>query len=247
MRPLFTATLASFVLTLLLSVPSSGQEEKTDYDRYVEAAGDRLPVLRAKRAQRYSFAYSGTPYHDPNGFKDGEACICGKVYRNLIVNYNVNLQSLEVRSPESPLTRTYDTDDVDWFIRDGVKYINLRKEGHDVKEGFFEIVYDGKDKIYRRIDKSIDVNTFSNIVNIGYTDPNYDDSIISFFNFKESWYLESGDGELFPFKNSRFLFKKYPGSKRIAKARLPYFNESDHAFWYSTLMTYIENEGGNRP
>ena len=231
-------------LAVFLFLPALGQEEKTDYDRYIEAAKAELPILKSKRAVRYNFGFNGTPYHDPDGFKEGEASICGKIYHNLLVNYNSHLQTLETRQEKSPLTRTYDADDVEWFIRDGVKYINLKKAGYDVEEGFYEIVYEGQEVLYRRIDKSLETNTFSNnIMNIGYDDPLYRDNVNQFFNFKEAFFLSSGNGAIVRIKNHRVIYKRHPGSKKLARENLPYYNETDHAFWYRRLMELIENSG----
>ncbi|MBQ8069441.1 MAG: hypothetical protein IJ202_01140 [Bacteroidales bacterium] len=233
------------LLAGMMAMPAAAQDSKTDYDRYMEKAGVNLPALKTKRALRYNFAFNGTPYYTPDGFKKGDVSICGKVYRDFLVNYNCNLQVLEVRQEKSPLTRTYDADDIEWFTMGERTFVNLAKKGYSVPNGFFEVIYEGKENLYRRIDKPLEVNTSTNFaVNIGYTDPGYRDNVVEYFNFKESWYLEEEEGSVYSFRKNNIFFKKHPGSRRIANRNLPVYSESDHAVWFRSLMEMIEKQEG---
>ena len=123
-----------FLALLVLPVSLMAQE----YKDYAEAAGRDMPLYRAREAQVYSKPCNGTYLIDNKGFLSGDISIAGKVYEGILLNMDAVLHHVLVRQEGSPITLDLGREQIDWFTREGRRYINL--SGTALPEGFYEIV-----------------------------------------------------------------------------------------------------------
>ena len=237
MRKLLTA------LLILVSLPCLAQE--TDpYLIYLKEAGWDMPLYRGRTAIRYNFSYNGTYFWDLGGFRRGDLCYAGKVYRDMEMNINAHLQRLLIRFPDSFSTVDLGNRDVAWFTLEGERFVNLRAKGLDVPEGFYRAVYEGQEAVYERIDKEFrrDINS-SNDGEIGYRDPDYKEGVYEIFAQRRTWYFVDKNGQATRFKKQNALLKAHPDRKRDVTRYLKEqgLDKADFATWCAAVMNYIEH------
>lgn len=228
-----------FLLAGLLTLPFA-----TAYGQ--GSGGDVLPLLyRGKIAQQMAFRYNGTFFADPFGFQEGAVMYNGKLYSGVEVQLDAYRQQLCVRMSPAYSPVIPDRDQVAWFRRGGSLFANLRYFGFEkATEGFFEVLYDGKSSVVvRQIRKILDSTPGDkNGEVIGYDDPDYDASVITYFRHEEHIYHISSDGTVTQLRKSRDLNRIYPERKTdirrfVSKNGL---QRSNPVVYYPFVMEYLE-------
>lgn len=183
---------------LLLALPDVCHGQYCEFDKYVEAAEEKMVVLRGKKAFTYNIRYNGHCYWDTPIFKGGEIRFNGKTYTNLEMNIDVCHDELLVKMPTSTIPVAIDQDAVS-YLRIGDTEFTKFEEGKYPKlvPGFYEVVFLGESyNIYRKVTKTLSPDTDGHGSGlIGYRDPNFNYSIHDFFNFRQRYYLEK-DGKM---------------------------------------------------
>jgi len=210
LRPLF------FVLMLLPA--SLLAQETSDYRDYAQAAGADLPLYRAPAARGYGNRFNGTYLIDNQDFLTGEVCYSGKVYSGLLLHVDAVAQHVLLRREGSPILLDLGRERVDWFCRDGRRYVNLPARGVKVPEGFYEEVRKGRGAVYRRVDKVLQRlpgGSGSAREYIGYQDPNYREGLLDYYQWKETWYQVKEDGSVKRLRGKRAIEKalQYVGTR----------------------------------
>ena len=164
----------------------------------VRQGEERQPALfRGKVSQRYSpSTYNGTPYLDALGSRVGSIIFDGVLYEDVILDYDVTLQVVDVRQDNDHVSITPDRRQVPWFVMDGRKFVNLEYLGvKSAMEGFYEVLVDGDAAILRRTDKKLLVfpGSHNSVSELGYVDPDYNIFINSYYKIAVgNWLLKDG-------------------------------------------------------
>lgn len=189
--------------------------------------GDAPAIFRGRVATQYSLVYNGTYLWDASGYRHGDVFFSGRLYRDLDLNVNASEQALVVRTPSGRRSVSPDTDLVAWFTMDGKQFVNLSYYGvPGAMFGFYEVESAGKDAtLYRRVDKELITHQGThNGTEIGYVDPKYKDKILTFFNYRESFYVEK-DGMLTRVKTKKDMYRLFPGQKKAIRQRVNMYTE----------------------
>lgn len=206
------------VLALLCQGATVSAQDYEELDIFSKAAGGMSMLYRGKQGMSYSFPYNGTYYWYIKDFLPGEVFYNGKLYPDTFVNVNAHLQELLVKHNEDYLPVLVDTEHVEWFTMGGRRFVTRDYAGlPSLPEGFFEVLFDGHSKLYKRVDKFLRKDsTNRNGAGIGYDDPNYDDRIPDYFQNRVSYFFVK-DGELRSVKRWRELVSAYPSIKKDLK------------------------------
>lgn len=189
------------VLLAVLLLPSLclWAQATLDYEAYARAAGEDLPLLRARIADNYGNRYNGTYLSDTLGFLPGRICLEGKTYENLSFNLDAVLQHVLLRQESTLLILDLGRERVQSFSRGDKTYFNLPSMGYPLPEGFYECMARGRGAVYRKVTKELhhlsDLNHDARR-SIGYDDPGYRSNLFEYFEHKESWYWIREDGTI---------------------------------------------------
>ncbi|MBQ9184919.1 MAG: hypothetical protein IJ151_03480 [Bacteroidales bacterium] len=202
-----------FTLALLAAGAAAASAQEKEIDAYEDTAGWDLPLYRGKQMPEYNFRFNGTYYWDNLGYRTGDICYGGKVYRNILMNIDANRQAVYARFANRMQIWELDRDLIEWLTLDNTKFLNLRYYGvKKAPEGFFEVLREGPEgynlrQVTKSYRESIEINGY---YRIGYEDPDYNNKIFVFFSFKEQFFFVDKNWKLEKFGSLAKLFKKHP-------------------------------------
>lgn len=212
----------SWLLAATVSIPSMAQTAGEPYEelgRFQEEAGKLSILYRGKRAEKYNFAYNGNYFWDSPAFQTGDISYNGKLYRNVKLNIDASRQIPMAYFGESMVDIALVPERVEWLSMGDRRFDNLRLAGvPEAEEGFFELLYDGRNKFYRRVNKYKKVSTSSvNGDAIGYDDPKYRDEVLTYFAINVRYFLLTEDRVLVQVKGKSTISRAFPGHKKELK------------------------------
>jgi len=138
--------------------------------------------------------YEGTCYWYSPDFEIGSVLFDGKWYDGITLNVDAYEKELVVIPSTGRPAVVPDRDRVDCFTMGGTRFVNLRKKGYDMPEGYYEVVYEGPFTLYRLVVKRIVDNLSGSVSGPGYA--------IDYFDTIESYYVER-DGVVAPVRKGR--------------------------------------------
>jgi len=199
--------------------------------RYIDAAGEKSILFRGKQGMSYPFPYNGTYFWYGRDFRPGDVSYNGKVYRGVSVNVNAHLQELLVKADGDFLPVMADIKHVGWFTIGDRLFIPRDATGvPGLPEGYYEVLFDGHAKLYKRVDKLLRKDTGNrNGAGIGYDDPNYNDRIPDYFANRVSYYFVQ-DGTARPVRKWRDVVSRYPARKKELKRFAKQAGAADSGF-----------------
>ena len=158
---------------------------------------DQMLLLRGRVSKSYFHStFNGTPYADTLGFLPGEVTFNGVPYKDVLVNFDAYLQEVNVKLFKDRVSVTPERSQVQWFSRQGKKYVNLEYLGVEgAEEGFYEILHDGSSVLLERVDKSFSSGSgyHNGVTGIGYYDSNYNTALVNYYKpSSTTWLLENG-------------------------------------------------------
>ena len=184
------AFLALSIPLLLVSAAASAQEY-VEPGLFQKAASDNSLLYRGRQALRYNMMYDGTPYWFSPEFEIGGVMFEGRWYDDVVLNLDAQDRNLVAIPSDGRPAVVIDRKGVDFFTMGDTRFVNLRRKGYDVPEGFYEEMYSGQFTLYRLVSKKV-VNDPGTTV--GYAVDNFDTT--------ESYYVEK-DGTLAPVRKGR--------------------------------------------
>ena len=193
MKKFFMAFFCALILSMGIL---SGQEKEKQ--QYQESSLGLSSLYRGSIPAVYAFRYNGTYYWESRDFQEGSVMFNGKVYDRVLLNVDsYRMQLLVKASPDLSAAEVY-RDQVAWFTMNGRKFVNLRYIGYEnAPEGFFELIRDGETPLLIQVRK--DFQSMPGNQNggaIGYYDPDYDPSVITFFQQRKYYYMISNGNVL---------------------------------------------------
>lgn len=233
------------ILVALLLLPALAWAQESDaYARFAKAAGFESTLFRGARPEVYPFAYNGHFYWKSPTFKEGRVLFNGKWYGPMMMNVNAHLQEVMLKPAGNRPSMSVSSDLVDEFYIGGVHFYNLEKKGYDgVQSGFYEVVFEGRDMLLKRIVKIQMENAANNNgMPIGYDDPNYKDHVLKFFQYNRAYYFLR-DGKLVQFKGKAALKGFYKDRKKDINAFVKShgLRQADFEPYCKAVMDYVEN------
>jgi len=165
-------------------------QESTDFSNYMEATGKNALLFRGKRAFNYNMRYNGHCFWQTPDFKIGDIDYNGKHYDDILLNIDAHRGEVLVKSPKSVMVIALISDAIDRFSIDGEQFVRPdAARSKNCPDGFYQILCDGDVTVYKKVTKNFTSNTNNNNgVSIGYEDPNYDVSVVSFFQYNARYY-----------------------------------------------------------
>jgi len=207
-----------FVLAfLILALPLAAQQ-RDDYDNFIIKAGDASILFRGRETNKYNFIYNGTYFWYHYGFLKGNISYNGKIYRDVMINVDAYADQVLIRHPNSVVIIALNKRYIEDFTY-GERLFRVIHDGSSgIPVGIYEVVYDGGDKVYKKIKKDyipVDVH-LTNGEMIGYDDPNFRTGIYTYFAPKVAYYHVK-DGVASRIANVWQLIRRYPSSRKVAK------------------------------
>lgn len=195
-------------ITAICLLISPGVFAQTPYEAFKETAGVQSVLYRGRQATQYNLRYNGIPYWETTEFLPGSVIYNEKTYTDVLLNIDAVSMDLLVKYEPSMPAVSLHRDDVLSFDIAGQQYINLNAQGIDAPEGFFRVLLDGEEQdVVMQVQKMLKKATDNrNGKAIGYYDPDYDPSVIEFFEYSARYYFLK-DGVLT--KTSRRKATKY--------------------------------------
>ena len=148
-------------------------------------------LYRGRVATNYNRYFNGTPYLDTLSFREGTVMYNGRLYDNVLMRLNSYENKLEVRQDANAYPSCPDPRQISWFSFDGRIFVNLKYQGLEAQEGFYELLSDSGQTLYSKVSKAYyrsDTGSH-NGKKIGYYDPNYKEEYVEYFSYKISWWL----------------------------------------------------------
>ena len=199
MKRFFTA----LFLICAAAGPLFGQER--EQEQYRKASEGLSLLYRGRIPSVYPFRYNGTYLWDTQGYQEGAVMYNGKLYGHVFLNVDAYEMELLVKADKGMASVKVYRDQVAWFTMGERKFLNLRYLGFkDAPEGFFFLERDGENPLLVQVRKQFQSVTGNhNGDPIGYTDPDYDPDVISFFRQQKSYYTIR-DGKVLKIRRRAF-------------------------------------------
>lgn len=131
-----------------------------DYELFMLAAKENSLLYRGITPYVYNkkAPNDGTTYYAySSSFEAGSLIFDGKLYHDVLLNLNADLDELYLKDNDGG-TLLINKDFVDYCYIGSRKFINNKQEkiAPNFKNGYYEILYDGNTKLYKKIKKSYD-------------------------------------------------------------------------------------------
>ena len=225
--------IALFFAFCLCSASLTAQEKEKE--QYRESSQGLYSLYRGSIPSLYYFKFNGTYFWYTRDFKEGSVMFNGKLYEHVLLNVDAYRMQLLVKANDDMASIEAYRDQVAWFTIGDAKFLNLRYLGYEnAPEGFFELVRDGESPLLMQMKKVLQSATGDhNGDAIGYYDPDYSPTVITFFRQQRNYYVIS-DGNVVKLKPKAFrkALQKAAGEPVLA-GRMNVWNpsESESGLW----------------
>lgn len=232
------------LMCILFTINAQGQQ-KSDYEIYAEKAGTSSLLYRGRSATKYPFVHNGTYYHTSAEYKQGDVFYNGKIYWDVWLNIDACQGDLLVKEPDGKVEHILPIEFVEWFTMGGETFYNPAKMGFDGYNGYFQELYRGKVRIFKRVEK-VYSDRIANRELSGEGIPNFKQGVLKLFSPVESYYILK-DGKLSQIRSKRDLLSHYKKDKVRYKAIRKYYREKemgqerDFSRYCKEMMNFIES------
>ena len=171
----------TILLTLILPIALSAQ---------TDAAQDSPSMLfRGRLATRYSSGFNGTPFTDTLSFRKGTVYYNACLYEDVELRLDAYLDQLQVRKDKLFAPISPDERQIAWFTRGSDLFVNMEYIGIEAPARFFQVVADCETPVFKLVKKKLRSvpGNHNGEQYIGYRDPSFDESIISFYEIQTSF------------------------------------------------------------
>ena len=233
------------VLCLLTAAVVTAQGQTgAEFEEFMRNAGNASTLFRGAGASVYPISYNGNYYWGSPDFETGSVTFNGRWYGPLAVNINADRQELLIKQGRDNVEISIPCDLVDNITKGHRSFLNLYNAGFDVPKGFYEVLYDGDARLFKRVDKVLksDANA-QNGISIGYNDPNFNPANPRYFQYSVRYYLFK-DGSLYILSGKNDVWKYFTSEqKRAVKSQLRRhnLNSLDRERFYIEVLSRIED------
>ena len=216
----------------------------------ISATEESASLFRGSLPRTYPFKYNGTYYWSQKQYQEGSVFYNGKLYEHIVLNVDAYQGQLLVSPTRNFTPIVVYRDQVAWFTMGDNTFVNLNYLGYsDAPEGFFEIMRDGQVPLLRQVKKFLGANGINNNGdNIGYSDPDYDRSVHTYFHFLQKFYvLEKGYVKRITKRNYRKRMKQEGGEPTLMVGSIPWHPGSEADQPGITLPASLPGQGIGLP
>lgn len=207
-----TLLLLAVLLGSLFPARAAAQD---DYTLFHERAGNASLLYRGHKAYQYVLRFNGTNYWSTPVFMPGEVVYNGKFYRDVLLNIDASRQDLVLRLNDGVSAKVLERDQVRECAFGGRHFLNLQVlYGEASPSGYWEVLYDGRSKIVRRVVKTLENDLEGNKRSQTHFDGEYRPHVFQTFTYSESYCYVSEDGGIIPVSRRRDLLKRIDRTQR---------------------------------
>lgn len=204
-----------FFVVALSSLSAYSQNE--DYKFYSYYGGGGMVLYRGHKAMDFRVAHNGTQYWFDSQFREGTVYYNGKIYEKVRLNIDAFNQDLVIKDPEGLTNILLVREKVKWLTIGDAKFYNLQAMGYEsALPGYYQVLFDGKDKFVVRIVKTLEQDLDGHIwQSMGQGD--YKAGVHETFLPNRSFYLVKADGQFEKVSNKTAFLKQYREQKKELK------------------------------
>ena len=141
-------------------------QESIDYKIFMNSAQGNSALFRGELPMAYGTMTptdGSTYYAYSDDFKRGSLLFRGKLYHNIFLNLNAHLDELCAMETFPGLAVLVNKNFVDSFSVGGDQFVHYKQEEHSVlQSGYYQVLYSGQIKLYKKIRKQYYENSSSN-------------------------------------------------------------------------------------
>ncbi len=195
---------------ILLLLPSGiFAQQPFDYQLFMQSAGKAAMLYRGMAPIEYreEAPTDGTTYFAySTNFEAGTIKYCGKLYHNVLLNLNADLDELYVKDSISGLRFLLNKSYVSHWQVGNHKFINNAQAAsyQGLQSGYYEVEYDGEAKVYKKIRKIYEENMSGT-------------SLRKSYELSEEYYLLK-DGVAYRVRRVNDITKQYKDRKKEIKS-----------------------------
>lgn len=223
-----------FVLLLfVLQTVASYAQEKYDF---VKQAGASAALFRGVEFERYPFRYKDSPYAYSEEFNLGEIVFNDVKYSGVLLNLNAHKDELHLKITTNGKILELDKGLVERFTIGEREYVALigANAVEGVSEGFYEILYSGKEILFKKNVKKYNERLQSS-----------EQGAYRYFYPSNRYYLLK-DGVMLPISSAKQFKKVYKDkkdaiSKFIRKNRIRFIDINDKDFIFKEIISFVDN------
>ena len=195
-------------IVLALALSPSLLTAQDDYSLFRERAGNASLLFRGHKAYSYEMSFNGTFYWSDPEFREGSVVYNGKTYDDVYLNIDAVRQDLLVRIPGLISNKVLEKQCVEQCTFGGRRYINLQYiYGKQAPSGYWEVLYDGKAKVIRRVTKTLEQDIDGRKSSVTNYDGPYRSNVYQTFTYSSVCCHLSEDGAITVIKRRRDLMR----------------------------------------
>ena len=204
---------------MLGSILPARAQYPDELQAFQDAAGNRSILFRGQQAARYIFPANGNPYWSQPEFERGDITFEGNLYHDVLINIDAHAQKALVKFEGSPFAVALVPALTPSFTMGRRRFVGMGP-GQALPEGFYEILGEGPELVYKHVYKRLDSSVMNvNGSVIGYEDRNYRSEVTRHFAYIKAYYFRDADGQFSRFQSLGSLIRKFPNRrKEIRKA-----------------------------
>ncbi|QEC51614.1 hypothetical protein [Anseongella ginsenosidimutans] len=123
------------------------------YDRF---EGEQAGIYNGRGYTPYIHRITGHPYAVSEDWKRGEIFYGGRLYRQVLLRYDIARNEVLVQAYDSPILIVLQNEQIDYFAFPGYRFVRLGADSiSGLPAGFYHTTYDGKIKTLVRMTKEI--------------------------------------------------------------------------------------------
>ena len=204
--------LLAVLLGILFPAQAAAQD---DYSLFSERAGNASLLYRGNKAFQYILRFNGTYYWHTPVFIPGDVVYNGKRYSDILLNIDASRQDLVLRLADGVSAKVLERDHVRECTFGGRHFLNLQNlYGEAAPSGYWEVLYDGRSKIVRRVVKTLENDMEGNKRGQTHFEGEYRPHVFQTFTYSETYCYVSEDGKVIPLKRRRDLLRLIDKTQR---------------------------------
>lgn len=239
-------------LTLLLALGwlvLSGVENaagQDDYTLFRDGAGEASLLFRGHKAFEYNMLYNGTPFWTSPRYLPGTVVYNGKYYDGIELNIDAARQELIVRIGKGVSNKVLSNEFVSEFSLGGRRFLNLQHfYGDAAPFGYWEVLYDGRNKVVRRVTKSLEQDIDGSKRDETHFDGTYRHDVYQSFLYTENYCYLKDDGSIVPVRRRKDVLKLFDKTQRREARRHIRAMESTNLLpfdrYFVEVVRYLES------